>query len=205
MSPGVETVEAIWDRLSGTLTDEFPGGRPLPNECTTLLSQAILAYRAGANDAAVIVCRSAIEAAGWTYLFFRWTGHGWDGRAIPRRARGGKWEVAYTGLREIHRGLRREKALPRPLLAAFGRIKDDGDAVAHFSEGAIRREEAAIGEYHRRVVAGKRAELAPVKLWNTAKDAEARIRETADILLELSRASARRAALPAVAVTPKPG
>ena len=67
--PELREPRETWTALLAKLGEDFPDGhRSLPPACTVLLEQAVLAYEAGANEAAVLTCRASLEAACWHYL-----------------------------------------------------------------------------------------------------------------------------------------
>jgi hypothetical protein len=184
------------DELNATLAAEFPdGNRSLPQTCAVLLEQAVLACNAGAHDASALVCRSAVEAACWHYVYITWLGTGWGNRGIPRDRVN---EVDRSSLARIGGRLEAEGILTGELRSAFNRVKDAGDSTAHIAEVTMREAERAVREevaasLHPRETVPMPSDRDPIRpTWIDSGTARTLIVDTAAVLLALFRASARR-------------
>lgn len=125
--------EPLADELWEWLSREFPRGKDqLPiTVFWPLFVQAILAHDAGAREAAVIMCRGAIESIGYTYLTHKpWKDTAWLIESQKNR----KGEFVRLNFSEIRKHLIERKVLGENLRPALDRIKRDGDVAAHLSE-----------------------------------------------------------------------
>lgn len=177
-----------WDQ---SILEEFGHThRPLPEACLTLFREARLCHKAGAFNAAAMTCRAALEAATWHYLHLSWSGTGYAARNVPRREE--TLEVARSRLSNLRRELVEGAALDGEGLAAFDRVKDEGDAVAHVAEVTLRADEAELRLWTQISTPSdaKRDPLTPI--WIDAAKSESLLRDTATVLICLLRASASR-------------
>lgn len=142
-----------------------------------------------------MLCRAAVEAAAWDYLYLDWKGTGWGARDIVRDREG---RVArWPGLEEIGQRLFDEGALPSSLHDSFNAVKEAGDAAAHVAPATVRADEAAMGAFAKAfgesLRTGKPLVTDPIQpSWVDETAAQTLIRDSATIVLTLHQSAARR-------------
>jgi hypothetical protein len=196
MKPIHPTPWETWVDLTRVLDGEFSGGaRPLPPRCVDLLGEAVAAFTVRAFEGVAMLCRAAVEAAAWDYLYLDWKGLGWGARDIVRDREG---KVArWPGLEEIGQKLFDEGALPASLRDSLGAVKYAGDAAAHVAPATVRADEAAMAAFAKAfgesLTAGKPLVTDPIQpSWVDESEAQGLIRDSAAIVQALHQSSARR-------------
>jgi hypothetical protein len=169
----------LWDQLMERMNRTYKDGNlPLPVcDFQPLYAQAILAHDAGAREASAIMCRAAIESAGWTLMTHRPApGGGWMvGQAIDERGK----VLPKPSLADIIAYLDRVGALSPSGRSALDRIKDDGDYAAHYSAKLRARIDHARASDPRGFVNG------PIWLNLSADQIYKNLEETGDILMKI--------------------
>lgn len=132
--------EPLADEFWNWINAEFPSAKNLLpiTDFWPIYVNAILAYDAGAYEAAVVMCRTAVESIGYTYMTHRPAeGNAWA--IYPPR--GGKFDVKFPAIRDY---LLTRVPLTDNQKASLTRIKDEGDIAAHIAERAHKRLHAFV-------------------------------------------------------------
>lgn len=186
-------VDGTWRWFTEEMDSAFLGGmRPLPNESTDFLAEAIRASKGEAYDAAALACRAAIETAGWQSLYLERVAYttSWVSTAMPRKPNG---EPYWLRLDDILEGLGHFRILGGEFLAKAGTVKARGEMVAHL----VQKYERTLESHARKWVKNPRPikgipPWANIKTRVSAKEGARLIQLTAEVLLELHRQVPKR-------------
>lgn len=191
------------DLVNAIVALSLNGVWSLPTDSVRIFAEAGLSAKSGAYNAAAVMCRAAIEAAGWQALYLQAVGPAvWTEAAVPRHPNG---ERVRLNLVKIIEGLQHHGVLNKKSAAEADKVRLRGDTVAHLVENTARTWEKKRTEILAELA--KKGTLQPLpQLLQEVSEAEAveLLEMTATVLTEIFRGVPKRTGPTPFLRTPEP-
>jgi hypothetical protein len=185
-TPGRGPEEIHKDLVNTIVAASLAGVWSLPTDSVEVFAEACLAAKAGAHNAAAMMCRASIEAAGWQALYLRAVAPGvWVEESVPRLPNG---ERVRLSLALIIEGLEHHGVLSGARASEADNVRKRGDTVAHIVESTARKWEKERPKILAELA--KSGKLAPLpRFLQGVSDVEAIeiLESTATVLAEIFR------------------